>query len=737
MLRKTVSGMMLALLFIGMLTLAFKIEVVRAAETIYIRADGSIDPPTAPISTLDNITYTLTGNITDSISVERSNITIDGDGFMLLGSSTLKGINMVGLTNVTIRNMNIRGFYTGVLLDSSSNCTVSHSNITGGWAPAVWMWDIGINVDRANYNTLSNNNVSNCFYGIQFSNSSGNFVVNSSIEDCEVNIVFQDSPHNNVIGNEIVNTFGIWLGGILLLYSPNNTISGNIFTDSSIFVGGETLDDFMQSIDSSNIIDGKNAYYITNQNGLQVSPITHPLTYVLGLINSTRVRIEGFALPNALPIAYTNKSSITNSTLKGGIWLTASSNNDITNCTLNGGISLSDSSNNVISLVTAATGEITLKKTSCHNIIQDSDIANIDIDDSSNKNSIARNNIHGGWNDASINVDSEYNNITRNKITSLPIALTGYPENFAVSLASNNNVKENIITNCTIGIATENFTKIEMNYVTNCSIGVISIAKHKDGWTIPATCDTGILLSGNNITHCDNGIRIDGWLNCTISGNRIESNDYGIYGFSSSSNNTIYNNNFLNNTRQASVRGAKNSWDNGYPSAGNYWSDYNGTDIHSGYYQNITGSDGVGDTSYLIDVNNIDNYPLMGMFSDFNATTEYHVQTICNSSISDFQFNGTAISFDVTGISGTIGFCRICIPNALMNVTYKVFVNGTEVSYSLLPCSNETYSYLYFSYTHSTQEVIIIPEFPSFLILLLFLIATLPAVIVYRRKLSM
>jgi len=60
-----------------------------AEGTIYIRANGSVDPPTAPISTLNNVTYTLTDNITstgiyDSIIVERNNIVIDGDGYMLI-----------------------------------------------------------------------------------------------------------------------------------------------------------------------------------------------------------------------------------------------------------------------------------------------------------------------------------------------------------------------------------------------------------------------------------------------------------------------------------------------------------------------------------------------------------------------------------------------------------------------------------------------------------------------------
>jgi hypothetical protein len=172
-----------------------------------------------------------------------------------------------------------------------------------------------------------------------------------------------------------------------------------------------------------------------------------------------------------------------------------------------------------------------------------------------------------------------------------------------------------------------------------------------------------------------------------------------------------------------SVLPSTNTWDNGIE--GNYWSNYNHTD--SDY-------DGIGDTPYFIDANNQDNHPLMGVFSDFNANSDQHVQTICNSTISSFQFNGTAITFNVSGENDTTGFCRICIPTTLMNDTYTVFVNGTEISYNLLPCSNLTYSYLYFNYTHSTKEVVIIPQFPSFLIPSLFMTATLLAVIVLKRK---
>jgi len=57
---KKISGLMLSLFLISMLTSALNIQSIKASGTIYIRADGSIDPLTAPIK-LDGDTYTLQG----------------------------------------------------------------------------------------------------------------------------------------------------------------------------------------------------------------------------------------------------------------------------------------------------------------------------------------------------------------------------------------------------------------------------------------------------------------------------------------------------------------------------------------------------------------------------------------------------------------------------------------------------------------------------------------------------
>jgi hypothetical protein len=114
---------------------------------------------------------------------------------------------------------------------------------------------------------------------------------------------------------------------------------------------------------------------------------------------------------------------------------------------------------------------------------------------------------------------------------------------------------------------------------------------------------------------------------------------------------------------------------------------------------------------------------------------------ISNSTISDFDVGflfehpeDRVIEFNVTGESGSTGFCRIEFPTAFLNGSYTVLLNMTEIPYTLLPCSDANTSYLCFTYTHSKQRVMIIPEFPSFLILPLFFLTTLLAVMTYRRK---
>jgi len=209
--------------------------------------------------------------------------------------------------------------------------------------------------------------------------------------------------------------------------------------------------------------------------------------------------------------------------------------------------------------------------------------------------------------------------------------------------------------------------------------------------------------------------------------------------------NLIFSNNFINSTEYQAIGWRGNSWDNDYPSGGNYWSNCNGTDFHSGPYQNETGSDGIGDETFLAfplhDYEVLDDYPLIAPISVFDVGSwngiNCDASIISNSTVSNFQLNKTqeTISFNVTGETG-IGFCRATIPNAIVEDfwqgNYTVLVNGQPAESR--NWTDEDNTYIYFTYQHSTQKVTIIPEFPSNIVLALLMTISLVTCILGKRK---
>ena len=131
---------------------------------------------------------------------------------------------------------------------------------------------------------------------------------------------------------------------------------------------------------------------------------------------------------------------------------------------------------------------------------------------------------------------------------------------------------------------------IEMGGFSNCTITNNIITSNKGG--------IALLFGGKH----------------TVTNNTISSNYYGIY-IVYSVNNTIFYNYFLNNTNQAYITGATNTWDNGYPSGGNYWSDYEDKYPDAGEID----ESGLWDTPYVIDEKNQDNYPIVPEFSTWTS----------------------------------------------------------------------------------------------------------------------
>ncbi len=113
-------------------------------------------------------------------------------------------------------------------------------------------------------------------------------------------------------------------------------------------------------------------------------------------------------------------------------------------------------------------------------------------------------------------------------------------------------------------------------------------------------------IESNEITRNGGGIHLSSApIYTVIVENTVSYNSYGGIGFDQAPFNTAYHNNFIGNTPQVWYFSKNSTWDNGYPSGGNFWSDYKGTDANG---------DGIGDTAYLINSDNQDRFPLMAPY---------------------------------------------------------------------------------------------------------------------------
>lgn len=140
-----------ALLFL--LSLAIPMLVSTAASavsttTIFIQPDGTVNPSNVPIQRNGDI-YTFTANVYDPILVQKSNVTLDGAGYSLIGPLTLEerksepvlgtGPNttlppyIIGLdcdktvNSLTIRNLNVKYFNIGVYIRTTNNTLIENA----------------------------------------------------------------------------------------------------------------------------------------------------------------------------------------------------------------------------------------------------------------------------------------------------------------------------------------------------------------------------------------------------------------------------------------------------------------------------------------------------------------------------------------------------------------------------------------------------------------------------------
>lgn len=500
--------------------------------------------------------------------------------------------------NAILYNSVIGSEFQGLLLGHASNNLVINNSVSDS------QW--GIFTHDSYMNTIAQNSAWYNRYGIAMhAISDDNIVESNNASFNDIDGIYTLGADDNIFANNTVSwngQNGLTLGasdrnqvenntltgneryGIYISSSTHNTLRDNKMEENGIHIHGWSVNEWnMHEIDTSNTVGGRPVYYLKNMTGGSVPPGAGQV--ILAKCDNVTIEFQDINNSSAgIILGYANGNVIANNTISHtyvGVDLWKSNNVTIIDNTITSnrksGVFLTFSNNDTIvgnNLADSPKGIYMLKSTNT---------------------SLADNTMMGtgifimgyqseNWNSHQIDITNTVNgkpvyfwkNVTGGTVP------TGAGE---VILANCTNVivRDQDIGNSTVGILVGRSSRI---LVTNNTV-----SDNYDGLAF-------IMGNGSSI------------LNNTIWNSREHGMlSEGLWqGF-------VYHNNFINNSEQ--VYGdllSSNQWDNGYPSGGNFWSDYSGTDQFSGPNQDQAGSDGIGDTPYIFDPWTEDRYPLMSPF---------------------------------------------------------------------------------------------------------------------------
>jgi parallel beta-helix repeat protein len=213
-------------------------------STINIRSDGLIVPATAPI-VRDGETYTVTADIQDGVFIRRSGITFDGAGHTLrswrYGAS--RGIGMWGVANVTIKNVRLEEFYTGLHISNSHHVTVENVTADNNWIN-------GMIIGYAHSNTITDCLITNTYlFGVFIADSTSNVIKNNTIQDNGSSAFYsvRNTSLNRVYHNNIIDNAYREYWAQARSHIPNQIIWDNGYPD-----GGNYWSDYVGADDGSN-----------------------------------------------------------------------------------------------------------------------------------------------------------------------------------------------------------------------------------------------------------------------------------------------------------------------------------------------------------------------------------------------------------------------------------------------------------------------------------------------------
>jgi len=320
------------------------------------------------------LTCTLNQNVTSSIEIATSSITLDCNSYSITGGGSGYGIFLNNKEGVTIKNCKINYFSKGIFLLESYNNTFEGNVASNNYYGLFMMHSknlpsynilnentfssniLGIYIERSGSNVISENDLmSNNGAGMYFLGSMNNEISNNYVNSNGTGIYLFWGSYNNKLSNNEVNLNG---SGIILFNANNSILRNNrmINNQYNFTVWGHYLSSYILDIDTSNSVNEKPIYYLINKKDKIIDSATD-IGY-LAIINSTNIIVKNLTLESngsGVLFVYTTNSRIEDNNLSSnieGIWQWGGGKNVISNNTINSnadGIVMAYSSDNEIS----------------------------------------------------------------------------------------------------------------------------------------------------------------------------------------------------------------------------------------------------------------------------------------------------------------------------------------------------------------------------------------------------
>ena len=626
--------------------------VVKANPDMSINLDGSITQSGNLLQLYSDVsgvkTYIFTANISDHIAIYRSNVVIDGRGWSLIGAGSGDGFALGdGVNHVTIGNLTIVSFAIAIHNQGgSANQYLGVKNVT------IQNCNRGVFLlgEQSGYATITNNTFVDNGEGIFDYTGAGNNIISQNIINATSTCIVINAAGSNTISENILNCNGqgismtgdlrntiisgnsISVGdiGIVAVYGNNDTlISGNILSCNS---AGIMVGGSENGWSSNITVTGNNVYAATNP------------TVLFGFVKNSVISQNTLTTwsNNIINFDHANYNSI--------------------------------SGNNLTS--TRSTGYCINLYTSNYTTVTNNKMYSSSLDQT---NALAWGiRVSGGY----------YNSLIGNTITN--------PNGGGIILeiAENNTVSGNSIS---MKANSAGPTGIYLTWGASYN-NIISnvIDGRRDGSNINGSFTNGMqinpsgnnFISGNTIVNNRYGFMIlePSSTNNVFVGNTIQSNNIGVWILSSRWN-YFYNNIFIDNVLQVQTdyygTPLLNYWNTTFAQGGNYWSNYVGADANS---------DGIGDTPYVIDGANVDNYPLMN--PSYAITVTQTANGVIAPATTSVNYGGSQV-FTITPSTG-YSIASLTVDGSAVTVAASyTFTNVQAVhtitaTYALIPTPTPT-----------------------------------------------